>query len=132
MSITFPTRLQDNLAYLAFGKSDRELVYGEGVFVGYRYYEQLEVILHRVEYSDLVMPDEFSASANHIMRISVQVQNMGKLKGAEVVQIYVVDPDSSLQRPKKGLKAFKKLTLAPGEKQTVTLDLGKYALSYWF
>ncbi|KAH7011022.1 fibronectin type III-like domain-containing protein [Ilyonectria destructans] len=141
MSITFPKRLQDNPAYLAFGKSDRELVYGEGVFVGYRYYEQLEVELefyfgHRLsytefEYPDLFMSDEFSASANHIMRISVQVQNMSKLKGAEVVQIYVADPDSSLQRPKKELKAFKKLTLEPGEKQTVTLDLDKYALSYW-
>lgn len=65
------------------------------------------------------------------MSISVDVQNTGKVKGAEVVQVYIADPDSFFQRPKKELKAFKKLTLEPGEKRTVTFKLDKYALSYW-
>lgn len=66
MSLTFPKRLQDNPAYLTFGKSNHELVYGEGGFVGYRYYEQLEVepefyfghglSYTEFEYSNLVVP----------------------------------------------------------------------------
>ena len=141
LSLTFPKRLQDNPAYLTFGKSNHELVYGEGVFVGHRYYEALEVepefyfghglSYTEFEYSNLAVPADFAPTADYKMEISLDVQNTGDRQGSDVVQIYVADPESYSQRPRKELKAFTKVRLYPGEKRTVCLTLDKYALSYW-
>lgn len=141
LTLTFPKRLQDTPTFLTFGKADHDIYYGEGVFIGYRYYEKIQtepefyfghgLSYTRFEYSDLVIPAEFAPSADHQMEISVQVQNTGSVAGAEVVQIYVSDPESKLQRPEKELKAYSKVYLEPGEKKSVRLSLDKYALSYW-
>ncbi|KAF9872731.1 hypothetical protein CkaCkLH20_09910 [Colletotrichum karsti] len=141
MPLTFPKRLEDNPAFLTFGKADRDLLYGEGVFVGHRYYEyaKLEPEFYfghglsytEFSYSNLAVPAEFVASADHKMQVTVDVKNTGSLGGAEVVQLYVVDPESTFQRPRKELKAFQKVWLEPGQVETVKLSLDKYALSYW-
>jgi beta-glucosidase len=141
LSITFPKRVEDNPAYLTFGKQDRVLVYGEGVFVGYRYYEKLKreplfyfgygLSYTQFEQTNLVVPSVFAANADTVITISVDVENVGKRPGAEVVQVYVGDLDCSVQRPRKELKAFTKVSLAMGEKRSVQLDLDKYAVSFW-
>lgn len=63
-----------------------------------------------------MVPDEFLPSAYHHMSISVEVQNASKLKGAELVQIYVAYPETKRKRPKKELKAFARISLDPGKK----------------
>ncbi|KAH7161657.1 glycoside hydrolase superfamily [Dactylonectria macrodidyma] len=141
MPLTFPKRMQDNPAYLTFGKADRDLLYGEGVFIGYKYYEQLEVepefyfghglSYTQFRYSNLVVPSEFASDTEHSMELLVDLENTGKLRGAEIIQVYITDPDSTFQRPKKELKAFKKVVLEPGEKQKISVVLDKYAVSYW-
>lgn len=141
LSLTFPRSLKHNPAYLTFGKSDYELMYGEGVFIGHRWYEAVEraplfwfghgLSYTTFRYSDLAVPAAFEPSPDHVMEVSVRVENTGALEGAEVVQAYVQDPESSLQRPARELKAFAKVLLAAGEARTVKLALDRTALSFW-
>lgn len=141
LSITFPKKLEDNPAFLSFGKQDRVLVYGEGVFVGHRYYEKLDreplfyfgygLSYTKFEQSNLVVPDTFEAKSDSVVPISIDVENIGDRAGAEVVQVYISDLECSVQRPRKELKAFTKVYLEKGEKRTVQLKLDKYAVSFW-
>ncbi|KAH7153478.1 glycoside hydrolase superfamily [Dactylonectria macrodidyma] len=141
LSLTFPERLEDTPAFLNFGKVDRQIVYGEGVFVGYRYYEKLKrpplfyfgygLSYTTFQYSDLKVPSIFGATSDYTMEISVAVKNTGVCNGSEVVQVYVSDLNCSLQRPHKELKAFKKISLSRGEQRVCSLKIDKYALSFW-
>ncbi|KAG8623905.1 hypothetical protein KVT40_008881 [Elsinoe batatas] len=141
LSQTFPKRLEDTPAFLTFGKADSDLLYGEGVFVGYRYHEKVDrpplfyfghgLSYTQFEYSDLVVPEEWAGGADHVVTIKVDVKNAGDKQGKETVQVYVSDKKSSVIRPHKELKAFKKVDLAPGETKTVEIELDKYALSFW-
>ena len=65
------------------------------------------------------------------MKISLDVSNVGNRAGAEVVQLYMGDPVSSVQRPLKELKGFEKVYLEPGQKRTVTFTLTGEDLSFW-
>lgn len=142
LSLMFPKRIQDTPSYLNFGKADRTIVYGEGVFVGYRYYDKLDVspAFHfgyglsytRFEYSNLVVPEVFTQhDGNCSAIINVDVMNAGTRHGSEVVQIYINDLQSEVQRPVKELKAFQKFELGQGEKKNCHVKLDKYAVSYW-
>ena len=141
VSITFPKSIKHTPSYLTFGKVDRDILYGEGVFIGHRYYEKVErdplfyfgygLSYSQFQYSNLVVPTTFEASAEHTMDVSVDLENTGPYNGSEVVQVYVQDPESSVQRPLRELKAFAKVTLSVGEKKTVKITLDKYALSFW-
>jgi beta-glucosidase len=137
---TFPVRLADNPTYLNFPGENGRVRYGEGLFVGYRYYDKKGIAplfpfgfglsYTTFDYTDLrlsaptIGPDE-------TLQVSVEVANTGSRSGQEVVQIYVRDVTSRLQRPDKELKAFAKVALAPGERQTVTLPLTREALAYF-
>ncbi|TVY62673.1 putative beta-glucosidase K [Fusarium oxysporum f. sp. cubense] len=83
------------------------------------------------EYSQLVVPHVFEASAEHETALSVDVKNTGPYDGAEVIQVHISDVESSIQRPMRELKAFAKVQLTVGETKTVSLKLNKYALSFW-
>ncbi len=61
----------------------------------------------------------------------IEVTNTGKRTGTEVVQLYIRDTVSSVTRPVKELKAFQKITLAPGETRTVALDITSESLAFW-
>ncbi|KAH6888522.1 glycoside hydrolase superfamily [Thelonectria olida] len=141
LSITFPKSLKHNPTYLSFGKSDYDIMYGEGVFIGHRFYEQVDreplfyfghgLSYSTFEYSDLNVLEEFPPLADHQMRFSVNVTNKGPCNGAEVVQVYLHDPESSIQRPVRELKAFAKVNLEIGETKTVSLHLDRYSISFW-
>ncbi|KAF9876716.1 hypothetical protein CkaCkLH20_05562 [Colletotrichum karsti] len=142
LSVTFPKRIQDTPAYINFGKSDRTIVYGEGVFVGYRYYEKVDVrpefyfgfglSYTEFAYSNLAAPTAFSNINGEIQaEVAVDVTNTGQCNGMEVVQIYISDLHASIQRPHRELKAFSKVDLLRGESRTCRFLLDKYALSYW-
>jgi beta-glucosidase len=141
LSLTFPKRLEDTPAFLNFGKNDRKTFYGEGIFVGYRYYEKLDVrplfyfgfglSYTTFQYDNLIVPGTFDADPASSIEISVDITNAGDCDGAEVIQVYIADPESSIQRPHKEFKAFQKVELAKGEKKTCHITLDKYALSFW-
>jgi beta-glucosidase len=138
LPITLPTRYGDNPTYINY-PGTREVRYGEGIFVGYRYYDfkgipPLYPFGHGLsyttfEYSDLTIPDK--VAQGETFDVSVTITNTGDVAGAEVAQLYVADKVSSLVRPLQELKAFRKVDLAPGESKEVTFTLNPRALSFY-
>ena len=70
-------------------------------------------------------------SADGTITVSVPVTNTGKAEGKEIVQLYIQDEKSSLPRPLKELKGFKKITLAPGETKDVIFTITPEALKFF-
>ena len=137
---TFPKRLQDNPAYINYPGENGKVYYGEGLFVGYRYYDKKDIAplfpfgfglsYTTFAYRNLTLSaTEFGAG--DAIRIGADVQNTGKRAGKEIVQVYLRDVQSRLVRPEKELKAFAKVALEPGETKTVTFTLDDAALSYY-
>jgi beta-glucosidase len=138
LSVTFPRRYEDNPTYINY-PGGREVRYGEGIFVGYRYYDQKDVkplfpfgfglSYTTFEYSGLQIPE--TVQPGKPIDVSVTVTNTGARAGKEVVQLYVSDKESSLPRPPKELKGFKKVQLNPGESKMVDFVLDQRALSFY-
>jgi beta-glucosidase len=130
---TFPRELAHNPSYLYFPCEDHKARYGEGIYVGYRYYDKKKITplfpfgfglsYTAFDYSNLVLSKK-EIKDDETLVVSVDVTNAGKVAGQEVVQLYVHDVESSFFRPIKELKGFKKLTLKPGETRTVSMELG--------
>lgn len=137
---TFPVRLEDTPAYLNFPGEDGQVIYGERMFVGYRYYDKRNIeplfpFGHGLSYTEFAYSD-LKLSATELtdkdqLQVSLTVSNTGKVTGKEVIQLYVADPESSVQRPPKELKAFDKIELKPGESKEVSFTLNKRDFSYY-
>lgn len=140
LSETFPLRLQDNPAYINYPGENGHVRYGEGIFVGYRYYEkkQVETLFPfgfglsytSFEYNALKLSAD-TLAPGETLSVSIDITNSGQRAGQEVVQLYVRDKIASVQRPEKELKAFAKVRLEPGERKTVTLSIAQDALAYY-
>ncbi len=137
---TFPIKLEDNPSYLYYGGEKDRAEYREGVFVGYRYYDKkkMEVLFpfgHGLSYTTFeysnMKADKSTMKDDETVTVSLDVTNTGKVKGKEVVQIYVEAPDSHVIRPVRELREFAKVELEPGETKTVAFTLGKRAFSYY-
>jgi beta-glucosidase len=136
----FPRRLEDNPAYINYPGENGRVRYGEGIFVGYRYYEKKKVeplfpfgfglSYTSFAYDNLRLSTHVLALGERLT-VSVDVTNTGQRAGQEVVQLYAHDVASRLARPPKELKGFAKVALVPGETKTVTLALDRDALAYW-
>ncbi|MBK9603518.1 MAG: glycoside hydrolase family 3 C-terminal domain-containing protein [Anaerolineales bacterium] len=137
---TFPVRLEDNPAYINYPGENGKVRYGEGIFVGYRYYDKKKVeplfpfghglSYTTFEYSNLQI-NKKSITPNETMEVKVDVTNTGKVTGKEVVQLYVRDIKSTFARPEKELKAFEKVELAPQQTKTITFTLDREAFWYF-
>jgi beta-glucosidase len=137
---TFPIRLEDNPAFINYPGENGKVVYGEGIFVGYRYYDAKKIepmfpFGHGLSYTDFEYRN-LTMSTRELkmdgrLRVSVDIKNMGEREGKEVIQLYVRDVESSLVRPPKELKGFKKVRVSPGETKTIQFELGKDALSFY-
>jgi beta-glucosidase len=139
---TIPLRLQDNSSYLNFPGDSQVVTYGEGIFIGYRGYDKSaqEVAFPfgyglsytSFEVSDLVVDSRGAvADGDLAATVSVTVTNTGDVAGAEVVQVYVHDVESSVSRPVRELKGFTKVALTPGESRRVSVELDQRAFSFW-
>ncbi len=140
LPVTFPVRLEDTPAFFNSSYPDcREVLYGEGIFVGYRYYDKKDVPTlfpfgHGLSYTDFSYSHLKAPHTVHLgekIKVSLRLKNAGKLAGKEVVQLYVSDVRSSLPRPLKELKGFAKVALRKGESKTVTFTLEERDLSYY-
>jgi beta-glucosidase len=131
---SIPYRLQDNPSYLNFPGENDAVRYGEGIFVGYRYYETVDVPVRypfgfglgytTFEYSDLEVARDGSSA-------SVTITNTGARAGRDVPQLYVSAPAGYLAVPRRELRGFQKVTLEAGESTTVNFELDRRAYSHW-
>ncbi|KAL2208537.1 Cel3c putative beta-glucosidase [Sarocladium strictum] len=137
LSLSFPKRLQDCPAFLNFRSEHGRTLYGEDVYVGYRYYEfaDREVNFpfgHGLSYTSFAFSDLSLSVQNGQLTAQLSIKNTGTVKGAEVAQLYVQPRQSIINRPVKELRGFAKVELAPGESKTVTIqEQEKYAAAYW-
>lgn len=137
---TFPLNLVDTPAYLNWPGSAGAVRYGEGLYIGYRYYDAREVPVlfpfgyglsyTTYAYSNLKVSAKTFKDVDGLT-VSVDVTNSGQLTGKEIVQVYVHDRVSGLERPVKELKGFAKVELRPGETRTVSIALDSRAFAYY-
>ena len=137
---TFPVRLEDTPAFLNFPGEEGNVLYGERIFVGYRYYDARKIeplfpfgfglSYTTFEYSDLKVSSKKITNEGDLT-VTFQVKNTGKVIGKEVIQLYVSDTESTLQRPENELKKFAKIELKPGESKTVSFKLESRDFSYF-
>jgi beta-glucosidase len=137
---TFPLRLEDTPAYINFPGDKDTVTYGEGIFIGYRYYDTRKIPVQfpfgyglsytTFSYQNLRLSAKSFRDVEGL-NVFVDVTNNGKLAGKEVVQVYVHDHKSSLVRPPKELKGFAKLQLQPGETKTVSIRLDFRAFAFY-
>lgn len=137
---SFPCALEDNPSYLNFRGNGETVDYGEGVFVGYRYYEKkkLPVLFpfgHGLSYTTFTYSDpvvsEKKIGENDVLTVRVKVKNTGSFDGKEIVQLYVKEASPRILRPVKELKGFEKIDLKIGEEKTVEFRLDRRAFAYW-
>lgn len=141
LTFTFPVKLQDNAAHaLNAFPGDDEVTYKESIFVGYRWHEKQNIkplfpFGHGLSYTTFkysdIKADKTTVNDDETLTVSVKVKNTGKCGGAEVVQLYISDTESSLPRPIKELKGFEKVYLKAGEEKTITFSIAKEDLSYF-
>jgi beta-glucosidase len=137
---TIPVRLRDVPAWGAFPGAFGTVGYGESILVGYRWYDTRDLAVaypfgHGLGYTTFAI-DEVTAVArgagsDATVDVSARVTNTGDRAGAEVVQVYVGDPDAVVARPERELKAFAKVALEPGESRIVSFSLDSRALAFW-
>lgn len=137
LSLSFPVRNEDNPAFLNQRSEKGKCVYGEDVYIGYRFYERIErdVLFpfgYGLSYTTFSMTDLSIQSDTFALRVSLKVKNTGSQDGAEVVQVYISQTECSIMRPRKELKGFTKVFLMAGEEKQVEVEMQtKYATSYW-
>ena len=146
LPITFPRHLSHNPAFLNFRSEGGRVIYGEDVYVGYRYYEKLAIqplfpFGHGLSYTtfrfsnlklSVSKADARPSSSEALLIVTCSIENRGLRQGAEVVQVYIQQKAPSISRPVKELKGFRKVFLQPGEKQKVQISMErKYACSFW-
>ena len=137
---TIPVKLSDNPTVGNFPGENLVVRYGEGLLIGYRWYDahELEVSYpfgHGLsytsfEYSDLEV-SVLDVGEDPRVEVALTVTNTGARAGAEVVQVYVGDPVASVHRPVQELRGFEKVTVEPGASARVVLELDKRAFAYW-
>jgi beta-glucosidase len=129
---TIPKRLEDTPAFTNYPGERGQVRYGEGVYVGYRWYDARGVAPrfpfgHGLSYTTF----EIGAPVFDGGTLRCAVTNTGAVAGAEVVQCYVRDVECSVARPSQELKAFAKVQLDPGETKEVKLELDDRAFAFW-
>ena len=142
LPFTFPKQLTDSPAHqpgMTF-PNRHKVTYEEGIFVGYRWFDEKDIeplfaFGHGLSYTQFsygeAKLDKASMNENGTVRLTVKVTNTGDREGAEVVQLYIADKESSLPRPEKELKDFQKVLLAPGQSKDVTFTIGADALKFY-
>ncbi len=137
---TYPYSLADNLADRYFPMGPRSVEYRESIFVGYRYFDSAKKDVrypfgYGLSYTDFeygnlkISSDKIKEGEN--LTVSLTVKNIGNVDGAEIVQLYVKDRESTIFRPEKELKGFKKVFLKAGEEKEISFELDSRSFSYY-
>lgn len=137
---TFVDVIEDHLAHQAWPNAGRQVRYREALYVGYRWFDSVDLPVrfpfgHGLSYTSfgygpLTVTVE-GRGPTFEATVTLEVVNEGAVAGAEVVQLYVHDPVSTVYRPAQELRAFSRVWLEPGEARTVTLPLDRRAFAVW-
>ena len=140
LPITFPKKIQDSASFRNYPGKDGKVFYAEGIFVGYRHFDENDIeplfcFGHGLSYTTFrysnLRIDTRKGLGSAPVKVSFDIENTGEVAGKEVCQLYIHDVESSLPRPPKELKGFKKVELKPGEKRTVEFGIDKNSLHYY-
>ena len=142
LPVTFPVRLEDNGAHAlgAYDPSSTEAHYSEGIFVGYRWAQKKDIkplfaFGHGLSYTTFSYSEaeisRTTMSENGNVTVSVNVTNTGDREGKEIVQLYIGDDECSVERPVMELKAFRKVSIKPGETVKVSFPVNADMLKFY-
>ena len=142
LPITFPKKLSDSPAHKSKETypGDEKVNYEEGIYVGYRHFdtkniEPLFPFGYGLSYTEFtyesIKLDREKLMKDGLLEISIILTNSGTVAGSEVVQLYISDPISSVDRPLKELKGFKKIKLEPNEKNLVKFQIKPEDLAFF-
>lgn len=143
LPVTFERYDRDNPTFANYypAKDSKQIIYKEGIFVGYRGYEHNKTTplfpfgyglsYTGFSYSGLTVKPVNSSGQNALYEVSFTVKNTGKVDGSEVAQVYVGEASPKVLRPEKELKGFSKITLRPGESRKVSVLLNSRAFAYY-
>jgi beta-glucosidase len=137
LPFTFINDMTESPAYGNYPGDNLQVKYADGIYVGYRYFDKKSITPQfpfgyglsytKFGYSDL----KVKPAGAQKYEVSLKVRNEGKRAGAEVVQLYVHDGHSKVDRPVKELKGFRRIELAAGKTSEVRFTLDKSAFAYW-
>ena len=129
---TWPLAYADVPSAADFATRRKTVEYREGLYIGYRYFTTAEkAVRFPFGYGMSYTTFAYSDMAADEQGVSLTVTNTGSVAGTEIVQLYVAKKNSELFRPAKELKGFARVTLAPGEKQRITITLDDKAFRFW-
>ena len=142
LPVTFPVRLEDNGAHAlgAYDPASTEAHYSEGIFVGYRWAQKKDIkplfaFGHGLSYTTFSYSEaeisRTTMSENGNVTVSVNVTNTGDREGKEIVQLYIGDDECSVERPVMELKAFRKVSIKPGETVKVSFPVNADMLKFY-
>lgn len=140
LSETYPIVYDDTPAKNNFPGNPASVEYRESVYIGYRYYDKVNKNVRypfgyglsytTFKYSDIKL-DKTAMDENDVLTVTFRIQNTGKVAGYETAQVYVADKESTIYRPIKELKGFKKVWLEPGECKEIGIQLSKRAFAFY-
>ncbi len=134
---TIPERLEDSPGFSDYPGADGRVAYSEGVFMGYRGYDSRGIAPrfcfgHGLTYTTFDYGEaRVATDTDGGIEVTVELTNTGSRRGSEVVQCYIADGESTVDRPEQELRAFEKVTLDPGASRTVNFTLGDRCFAYW-
>ena len=136
LPLSIPRRLQDNPTYLSFRSEAGRVLYSEDVYVGYRYYEKVDLkplypFGYGLSYSTFKLHD-LHVDVDEMIQVSLSVSNSSPYAGAEVVQVYVASMSATIERPIKELKAFRKVYLQARETRQVVIEMDTVLTTSYF
>jgi beta-glucosidase len=147
LPITFPKNLLDSPAHSSGpsrtypGDDERRVFYDEGIFVGYRWFDEKDIeplfpfgfglSYTEFEYRNLEIDQHTISDSDNIIHATLEIENVGEYQGKEIIQLYYTDLDVSVPRPPKELASFEKVELKPGETKTADLVLKAYDFAFY-
>jgi beta-glucosidase len=141
LPMTFPKKLQDspahaNGSYPGDKNNNWKATYKEGIFVGYRYFDSKKVeplfpFGFGLSYTTFSLENLSVVKGDKLATVKLTVKNTGSMVGAEVVQVYVKDDESTVEKAEKELKGFEKVFLQPGESKEIEITLKEDAFQYY-
>lgn len=141
---TYPISYNDCSSSETFGINPRQVTYAESIYVGYRYYEKANIKVQfpfghglsytKFSYSNIQINSKeliFDGKNKSEIEVSCKVKNVGKVAGAEVVQLYVGDSSNGIFKALKELKGFKKVYLLPDQEKCLKFKLDKRSFAHY-